>query len=171
MYSFPNFELVFCSMSSSNFCFLTCMQVSQRTVRWSGTSISLRIFQFVVIHTVKSFSIDNEAEVDVFLEFPCFFYDPTNVAIWSMVLLPFLKDVLLFSSIHSLRHVRLFATPWIAALQASLSIINSQSSPKLTCIESVMPSSHLILCHPLLLPPSIFLSIRVFSNESVLRIR
>ena len=66
--------------------------------------------------------------------------------------------------------VRLFATPWIAARQASLSITNSQSSLKLTSIKSVMPSSHLILCHPLLLPP-IPPSIRVFSNESTLRMR
>ena len=63
------------------------------------------------------------------------------------------------------------STPWIAARQASLSITNSQSSLRLTSIESVMPSSHLILCRPLLLPPSIFPSIRVFSNESALRIR
>ena len=62
-------------------------------------------------------------------------------------------------------------TPWTAARQASLSITNSLSSLRLTSIESVMPSSHLILCHPLLLLPSIFPSIRVFSNESVLRIR
>ena len=62
-------------------------------------------------------------------------------------------------------------TPWTAARQASLSITNSWSSLKLMSIESVMPSSHLILCHPLLLPPSIFPSIRVFSNESVLLIR
>ena len=74
------------------------------------------------------------------------------------------------SSVQSLSHVRLFATPWIAARQASLSITNS-SSLRLTSIESVMPSSHLILYHPLLLPRSIFPSIRVFSNESVLRIR
>ena len=71
----------------------------------------------------------------------------------------------------SLSHVRLFATPWTAALQASLSITNSWSLPKLTSIESVMPSSHLILCYPLLLLPSIFPSIRVFSNESTLHIR
>ena len=76
-----------------------------------------------------------------------------------------------FSSVQSLSRVRLFATPWITACQASLSITNTQSSPKLMCIESVMPSSHLILCRPLLLLPSIFLSIRVFSNESALRIR
>ena len=67
--------------------------------------------------------------------------------------------------------VRLFVTPWTAACQASLSITNSQSLLKLMSIESVMPSSHLILCRPLLLPLSIFPSIRVFSNESVLRIR
>ena len=70
-----------------------------------------------------------------------------------------------------LSFVQLFATPWTAACQASLSITNSQSLPKLTSIESVMPSNHLILCHPLLLLPSIFPSIRVFSNESALRIR
>ena len=75
-----------------------------------------------------------------------------------------------FSSVQSLSCVRLFVTPWIAACQPSLFITNSQSLPKLTSIESVMPSSHLILCHPLLLP-SIFPSIRVFSSESVLHIR
>ena len=67
--------------------------------------------------------------------------------------------------------VRLFVTPLTAARQASLSITNSQSLLKLISIESVMPSNHLILCYPLLLPPSIFPSIRVFSNESVLHIR
>ena len=75
------------------------------------------------------------------------------------------------SSVQSLSHVRLFATPWITARQASLSITNSRSSPKLMCIKSVMPSSHLILCRPLLLLPPIPPSIRVFSNESTLRIR
>ena len=75
-----------------------------------------------------------------------------------------------FSSVQPLSRVRLFATPWITARQASLSITNSRSSPKLMSIESVMPSNHLILCHPLLLP-SIFPSIRVFSNGSVLCIR
>ena len=75
-----------------------------------------------------------------------------------------------FSSVQSLSRVRLFATPWIAAHQASLSITNSWSSLKLMSVELVMPSSHLILCHPLLLPP-IPPSIRVFSNESTLRMR
>ena len=76
-----------------------------------------------------------------------------------------------FSSVQSLSRVRLFATPWIPARQASLSITNSWSSLKLTSIESVMPSSHLILCRPLLLLPLIPPSIRVFSNESTLRMR
>jgi len=76
-----------------------------------------------------------------------------------------------FSSVQLLSHVRLFATPWTAARQTSLSITSSQSLLKLMSIESVMPFNHLILCHPLLLPPSIFPSIRVFSNESVLLIR
>ena len=75
------------------------------------------------------------------------------------------------NSVHLLSHVRLFVTPWTAVCQASLSIINFQSLLKLVSIELVMPSNHLILCCPLLLPPSIFPSIRVFSNESVLRIR
>ena len=74
-------------------------------------------------------------------------------------------------TVQSLSRVWLFATPWTAAHQASLSITNSRSSPKLMSIESVMPSSHLILCCPLFLLPSIFPSIRVFSNESALRIR
>ena len=74
-------------------------------------------------------------------------------------------------SVQSLSRVRLFAMPWTAAHQASLSITNSQSSPKPTSIESVMPSNNIILCRPLLLPPSIFPSIRVFSNESALQIR
>ena len=71
----------------------------------------------------------------------------------------------------SLNHVRLFATPGIAARQASLSITNSRSSLRLTFFESVMPSNHLLLCHPLLLLPPIPPSIRVFSNESTLRMR
>ena len=77
----------------------------------------------------------------------------------------------IFSSVQSLSHVQLFATPWTTARQASLSITNSQSLPKLMSIESMMPSNHLILYHPLLLLPSIFPSIRVFSNESALCIR
>ena len=79
--------------------------------------------------------------------------------------------VYMFSSVQLLSCIRLFVTPWTAARQASLSITNSWSLLKLMSIKSVMPSNHLILCHPLLPLPSIFPSISVFSNESVLRIR
>ena len=76
-----------------------------------------------------------------------------------------------FSSVQSLSRVQLFATQWTAACQASLFITNSCSLLKFMSVESVMPSDHLILCHPLLLPPSIFPSSRVFSNDSVIRNR
>ena len=92
---------------------------------------------------------------------------------WSVETLYF--DILLwrvqFSPVEFLSHVQLFVTPWTAACKASLSITNSQRLLKLISIESVISSNHLILCHPLLLLPSIFPSIRVFSNESVFRIR
>ena len=81
---------------------------------------------------------------------------------------PLSSSPALFQSVQLLSHVQLFATPWTAAHQASLSITNSQSLLKLMPIELVMPSNHLILCHPLLLLPSVFPSIRVFSNESAL---
>ena len=77
----------------------------------------------------------------------------------------------MFSSVQSLSRVQLFATPWTAAHQASLSITSSQGLLKFMFIEAVMPSNHFILCRPLLLPPSIFPSISVFSNELVLHIR
>ena len=82
------------------------------------------------------------------------------------VAISFSKSFHQFSSVQLLSHSRLFATPWTAALQVSLSITNSRCPPKPMSIVSVMPSNHLILCHPLL--PSVFPSIRVFSNESVL---
>ena len=75
------------------------------------------------------------------------------------------------SSVQLLSHIQLFGTPWTAARQATLSITNSQSSLKLMSIESVLPSNHLILCHPLFLQPSNFPRIRVFSNESTLCMR
>ena len=81
------------------------------------------------------------------------------------------ENLTLWSSVQSFSPVRLFATPWTAAHQASLSITNSQNFPKLTPIKLVMPSNHFILCCPLLLLPLILPSIRVFSNESVLCIR
>ena len=80
-------------------------------------------------------------------------------------------DSNVFISVQLLNHVQLFATPWIAARQASMYITNSQSQLRLTSIESVMPSNHHILCHPLLLLPPLPPSIRVFSNESTLRMR
>ena len=83
----------------------------------------------------------------------------------------FREHLHMFSSVQGLSRVWLFVTPWTAACQASLSITSSQSLLKLMSIESAMPTSHLILCHTLLLLPSIFPSIRVFSNESVLPIR
>ena len=82
-----------------------------------------------------------------------------------------IREALDTLSVQLLGRVWLFATPWTAGHQASLSITNSQSLPKLMSIDSVMPSNHLILCHPLLLPPSIFPSIKVFSNESALHSR
>ena len=79
-------------MSGSSYCFLTCIQISQGAGKViSDISISLRIFQFVVIHAVKGFGVINKAKVDVFLEFSCFFYDPTNVGNLISVPLPFLN--------------------------------------------------------------------------------
>ena len=80
MYPFPNFEPVYCSMSSSNCCFLTCIQVSQEASQMVWYSYLFKNFpQFVVIHTIKGFSVVKETEVDVFLEFPCFLHDPMDV--------------------------------------------------------------------------------------------
>ena len=98
-----------------------------------------------------------------FLKIPCF--------IFLHCCSPIILSPYQFSSVHSLSRVQLFATPWTPARQASLSITNSWNPPKLMSFESVMPSNHLILCRPFLLLPSIFPSIRVFSNESVLPIR
>ena len=93
-----------------------------------------------------------------------------RVSRWSFQV-GFYRHSIQFSSVHLLSHVRLFATPWTTAHQASLSITNSQSPPKPMSIKSVIPSNHLILRHPLLLWPSVFPSIRVFSNESALCMR
>ena len=92
MYSFPNLEPVCCSMSSSNWCFLTWIQVSQEAGQGVWYSHLLKNFpQFVLIHTVKGFGIVNEAEVDVSLKFSCFFSDQWMLAIWPLVSLPFLN--------------------------------------------------------------------------------
>ena len=103
----------------------------------------------------------------IFLNFKAFKTD----ALISPSVFTIVVAIVQFSSFQSLSCVQLFATPWIAARQASLSITNSQSLPKLTPIESVMPSSHIILCRPLLLLPPIPPSIRVFSSESTLCMR
>ena len=97
--------------------------------------------------------------------------DPGDLAVYSRKMHCFFQIRTTISSVQSLSPVQLFETPWIAARQASLSITNSRSSLKLMSIESVMPSSHLILCRPLLLLPPIPPSIRVFSNESTIRMR
>ena len=92
MYSFSYLEPVCCSMSSSNCCFLTCIQVSQEAGQVVWNSHLFQNFpEFIVIHTVKGSGIVNKAEIDVFLELSCFFDDPADVAIWSLVPLPFLK--------------------------------------------------------------------------------
>ena len=98
-------------------------------------------------------------------------YSLIGKANWMLLLSALNLRLVQFSSVQLLSPVWLFVTPWTAACQASLSMTNARSLAKLMCIESVMPSNHLILCHPLLLLPSIFPSIRVFSNEAALRIR
>ena len=103
-----------------------------------------------------------------FYYFKLFYYNKENMQRCAEVSSFQLRKV---CSVQSLSHIWLLATPWTEALQASLSITNSHSLLKLMSIESVMTSNHLILCHPLLLLPSIFPSIRVFSNESALCIR
>ena len=100
------------------------------------------------------------------MRYVCISYNQRNLEILSQAQLSYE-----ISSVQSLSHVWLFASPWTAACKPSLSITVSWSLLKLTSIESVMPSNLLILCHPLLLPPSVFPSIRVFSNELVLHIR
>ena len=96
---------------------------------------------------------------------------PRNFVLWTLSKKAPNPRAVQFNSVQPLNWVQLFATPWTAARQASLSITSSQSLLILMPIESVMPSNHLILCRPRLLRPSVFHSIRVFSNESVLRIR
>ena len=105
--------------------------------------------------------------LQIFQQLLCFYWTFAFKSSWHLNF----NNQVIFSSVQSLSHVWLFATPWIAARQASLSITNSRSSLRLTSIELVMPSSHLILCRPLLLLPPIPPSIRVFSNESTLLVR
>ena len=167
----------------------------RRQVRWSSIPISLRTFHSLLWSTQsKGFGVVDETAVDVFLEFPSFLCDPANggnlisgsssfskssLDLWKFLVRIMLKpsmqdfkrDLTSMGSVQLLSYVRLFETPWTTARQAFLSITNSRSLPKPMSIELVVSSSHLILCHPLLLLPSIFPSIRVFSNESALRIR
>ena len=103
--------------------------------------------------------------------FPNLFHPPLCPMPHPHVYMSIIGICVSISSVQLLSRVRLFATPWTAAHQASLSITNSQSPPKPMSIESVRPSNHLILCRPLFLLPSIFPSIRVFSNESALHLR
>ena len=194
MYYFSYLEPVCCSMSSSNCCFLTCIQIPQEAGQVVLYSHLFHNFsEFVVVHTIKGFGIVNKAEVDIFLNSLVFSMIQRVLAIWSLVPLPFLNPAwmsgsswftycwslvwrfwaLVYQHVRWVQcsHVRLSATPSTAALQVSLSTIKSWSLLRLMSIESVMPSNHLILCHPLLLLPSVFPGIRVFSNESVLCIR
>ena len=113
-YSFPDLESVCCSMSSSNCCLMTCIQISHLQVRWSSILISLRIFHTLVIHTVKGFGIVNKEDIDVFLELSCFYDDPadvgnlisgssafskTNLNIWK-----FMVHILLKSGLENFEH-------------------------------------------------------------------
>ena len=141
-----------------------CQTVS--TISLSETLSSLNFLLWRLLHSpliVSIFMVLWFFQLDPFPSIP-------HVAVsLSSLPSPFLSDW--FSSVQSLSHVWLFATPWITAHQASLSIINSRSSLRLTSIEWVMPSSHLILCRPLFFLPQIPPSIRVFSNGSTLHMR
>ena len=126
---------------------LPCMVISAHLPEWTGYIRSLFIYLLMDLWVVSGYWL---------LQKKCYKH---------------LRACLCISSVESLSRVQLFATPWTAACQASLSITNSRSLHKLIYIESVMPSNHLTLCHPLFHLPSIFPSIRVFFNESVLHIR
>ena len=126
---------------------LPCMVISAHLPEWTGYIRSLFIYLLMDLWVVSGYWL---------LQKKCYKH---------------LRACLCISSVESLSRVQLFATPWTAACQASLSITNSRSLHKLIYIESVMPSNHLTLCHPLFHLPSIFPSIRVFSKESVLHIR
>ena len=147
VYSFPNPEPVFVLCPVLTVASWPEYRFFRRQVRWSGIPIFLRILQFVVMHTVKGFSIVNEAEVDVLSNQISFV---VVVQLWSPVWL--------------------FVTPRAASRQGSLSFIISWSLLKLMSIELVTPFSHLTLCRPLLFLPSIFPSIRVLSSELALHI-
>ena len=161
---FPNFSSWWWLISSIFFTRISChktIHANSYYGAWSGWEVSIRVLpltkggvqSFLYLHLSPNF---------------CGNF-PGNSALHVVQAEFFLLSQ--FSSVELLSHVRLFATPWNTARQASLSITNSRSSLKLTSIKSVMPSSHLILCRPLLLLPPIPPSIRVFSNESTLHMR
>ena len=159
--------------------------LSLRIFIMNGSEILLRnfplhfIFLFCSVNMVNC--IDFFLTIKAALHYWCKLYSIMMYYFFDILLnLIFLKFRVFFIYVHEIyesfspvqfSRVRPFATPWTAACQASLSITNSRSVPKLMSIESVMPSNHLILCHPLLLLPSIFPNIRVFLNESALCIR
>ena len=146
---------IFSFWKNRNTCLIWCC-----VVRWYNISLwFLCMFFPIIINEVCNFYF-NEGLITLIRETEDFSYSSD-----------FHVYLFVFSSVQWLSRVWLFATPWITARQASLSITNSRSSPKLTSAESVMPFSHLILCHPFLLLPPIPPSIRVFSNESTLRMR
>ena len=132
-------------------------------------SIWLTHLSLWLSHNIHCFEIYFEWYLNDHCSFPSIsFIVESSLYIWIYI---WIYTLYQFSSVQLLSHVQLFVTPWTVACQASLSVTNSQSLHKLMSIDSVMPSNHLILCPPLLLPPSIFPSIRVFSNESALPIR
>ena len=141
------------------------LQFQHKSFQWIFRIVSLRIDGFdllVVQGTLKKLLHHHNSKTSVLQSSAFFIY-------WVLTACQELFKALQFSSVT--QSCQLFVTPWTAAHQASLSITNSQSLLKFMSIESVMPSNHLILCCPLLLPPSVFPNIRVFSNESVLCIR
>ena len=158
----------------SSFCFIFRQLKNNSSLEWTKNCLSLANILgwgwpsrwLSLSHVPLSFS-----------QSPRGLQEPPISASWFLIILYFLdcfrswEGFYILTSVQTLSHVQLFAIPWTAARQASLSITNSQSLLKLLSIVSVMPSNHLILCRPLLLLPSIFPSIRVFSNELVLHIR
>ena len=143
--------LVHCLTDSSTALESTLLLSFQGVLKFHYDAPLCDLFLFIILGTWWALSV---------MKLRCFSFQKASMI-----------SLVQFSSVQSLSRVWLFETPWTTARQASLSITNSQSLPKLMSVELVMPSNHLILCRPLLLPPSIFPSIRVFSNESALHIR
>ena len=171
---FSNFFLLWIKFLLSNL--LLVLDPKEFLLPFPMRFYSCTFYMYVHDKSIVNFGIRCEAVLGSFFLLFCLqIADYFNTICWKTFL--FFHYWIAFAilskinSVQSLSHVRLFATPWITAHQTSLSITNSRSSPRLTSIESVMPSCHLILCRPLLLLPPIPPSIRVFSNESPLRMR